>query len=209
MNDAYQDKAPARENKTKKPAGSKYRKEIKPPKKISERYLYNSGLAYLQRFPASSMHFKSVMMRKIQKSCRHHVDQNIEDCAAMLDPLVEKFRELGFLDDKAYLNGMVTSLRRRGLSSSIIRLRLQQKGYDADTIMNALRDYDLEEFDTDYEGDYHAALIFARKKKLGVFDVMNRKTPEKAMATMARAGYSYGIIKKILEIEEEDLDDYL
>ena len=31
------------------------RREKKPPKKITEKYLYNSGLAYLQRFPFDSI----------------------------------------------------------------------------------------------------------------------------------------------------------
>ena len=197
-----EDKAAAVKNKSQKQRREK--NKIKTPKKISDRYLYNSGLAYLQRFPASSSHFRSVMMRKIDKSCRAHTDQNRDECAKMLDDLIPKFQELGLLDDAAYLKGMVVSLRRRGLSSAVIRLRLQQKGYKADEISEELNKHDAEEYESAENGDINAALIFARKKRLGPFDKENRKTPEKSLATMARAGYSYDIAKKVLETKEED-----
>lgn len=190
-------------NKGKKPY---QKKEIKPPKKISEKYLYNSGLAYLQRFPASSYHFKSVMMRKIDKSCRHHVEQDREKCEAWLDALVLKFQTLALLDDAAYLKGMVTSLRRRGLSSMQVNMRLGQKGYDRDEIKTAIQAYDAEEFDSQDNGDFHTALIFARKKRLGPYDSHQKRTPEKSLAVMARAGYSYDIAKKILELSEDEIN---
>lgn len=187
----------------------KKRNEIKPPKKISERYLYNSGLAYLQRFPASSYHFKSVMMRKIDKSCRHHVEQNTEQCEKWLDELILKFQELTLLDDKAYLKGMMTSYRRRGLSSMQIKLKLSQKGYSTEDIQNELSQYDAQEYQTEYEGDLYAALIFARKKRLGPFDIENKKPFEKALASMARGGYSFEVAKKTLEISPDDLEERL
>lgn len=183
--------------------------EFKPPKKISERYLYNSGLAYLQRFPASSYHFKSVMMRKVQKSCKHHEDVNIEDCEKWLDALVIKFQNLSLLDDAAYLKGMITSFRRRGMSSMQITMRLQQKGYQADSIKKELEEYDTIEFNTEEQGDIYAALIFARKKRLGPYDVDERRTFEKSLATMARAGYSYDIARKTLEITPNELEEKL
>lgn len=185
------------------------KREFKPPKKISERYLYNSGLAYLQRFPASSHHFKVIMTRKIGKSCRHHIEQDHEKCLKWLDELVDKFKDLGLLDDEAYLKGMITSLRRRGLSSMQIKMKLQQKGFHVDEILNQLRHHDSEEYRTEEKGDIYAAITFARKKRLGPFDIESRKTPEKALAAMARAGYSYDIAKKTLEISEEELEERL
>lgn len=197
----HEDKAAAPKNKPPK------ERKIKVPKKISARYLYNSGLAYLQRFPASTHHFRGVMMRKIQKSCHHHTDQNMEECQKFLEETISRFKELGLLDDAAYLKGMVTSLRRRGLSSTQIRLKLQQKGYDTAAVKDELQKHDREEYQGEDNGDYQSALIFARKKRLGPFDTENRKTPEKALAAMARAGYSFDIARKILTISLEEIDD--
>jgi regulatory protein len=181
------------------------KKQIKPPKKISARYLHNSGLAYLQRFPASSMHFRTIMMRKINKSCRHHIEQNHEECVCLLDELIVKFRDLGFLNDEAYLHGMVRSLRKRGLSTRQITHKLTQKGYESHAIDSAIKEHDTEEFDSEYNGDFYAALLFARRKKLGPFDIFKKRDPKKSLASMARAGYSYAIAKKIIEMNESEI----
>lgn len=209
MNNYAEDKpdTPNYKRKNGNKSGQYNKKEIKPPKKITERYLYNSGLAYLQRFPSSSMNFKSVMMRKINKSCRHHTEQNLQECIAMLEALVAQFTELSLLDDVAYLKGMVISLRRRGLSAAQITNKLMQKGYKRDDITCELKQHDQNEFNSDVQGDVQAALIFARKKKLGIFDVMKKRDPEKSLAMMARAGYSYDIAKKTLNITLEDLPE--
>ncbi len=201
--DEKQDKGRRAKNKGAKDRQT--RKTPKPPKKITAKYLYNSGLAYLQRFPASTAHFKSVMERKINKSCRHHEDQVKEDCLLLLDETAVKFQQLGLLDDDAYLQGMVTSYRRKGLPSRQIEMRLTQKGLNKDNIKKQLKTFDLEEFQTD-DGELQAALIFIRKKRLGAFDKIGRKDPEKSLASMARAGYSYMIAKKILDMSAEEIE---
>lgn len=198
----YEDKEDTPKYKSKK-------REFKPPKKISERYLYNSGLAYLQRFPASSFHFKSVMMRKIQNSCRHHIDQDIEQCKKWLDELTVKFQDLSLLDDAAYLKGMITSFRKRGLSSMQIEMKLQQKGYNREDIRVELKKHDHDEYKTEERGDIYAALVFARKKRIGPYDPEQKRSPEKSLATMARAGYSYDIAKKTLELTPDELEEKL
>ncbi|NQZ13346.1 MAG: RecX family transcriptional regulator [Alphaproteobacteria bacterium] len=181
----------------------KSQKKPKVPKKISERYLHNSGLAYLQRFATSSAHFKTVMMRKIDKSCRHHKDQNKDDCEGLLDELIPKFQELGLLNDDAYIRGVVTSCRRRGLSSAKIKQKLAQKGINQDLIETAISEYDVE----NDSGDFPSALIFIKKKKLGAYDLDQKKDYQKSLAMMARAGFQYGIAEKALNLTPEQIEE--
>jgi regulatory protein len=63
----------------------------KKPKKITAQYLHNAGLYYLQRFAASRGQFRSVMLRKIRRSCMEHREQDYEACAALVEKIVEKF----------------------------------------------------------------------------------------------------------------------
>lgn len=213
MNDKQYDKADAFKRKSKKAdfkgKDRDKKREIKPPKKITEKYLYNSGLAYLQRFTASSMHFKTVMKRKIDRSCRHHVDQDREECLELLDKTADKFQELGLLDDQAYLKGMITSFRRRGLSSRQIDAKLRQKGYDGDRIKSAVRLHDLDEYDTEYKGDFFAALTFARKKKIGPYDTNGKYEFDKALGVMGRAGYSFETAQRIIKMPQDELKEHL
>lgn len=188
---------PDNENKTK-------RKTPRPPKKISERYLHNSGLYYLQRFTASSAHFRSVMMRKVKKSCYYHKDQNYDECALMVDALVEKFQTLQLLDDEAYTKGLITSLRRSGKSRRAVLNKLKIKGLPTEMVAKTLEAYDSETSDNPQDAERHAALIFAKKKRLGPFTRQKETPHAKALASMARAGFSYDTCRYVLDMDPQE-----
>lgn len=178
------------------------------PRKITAQYLHNAGLHYLQRFPAGTAHFRKVMSRKITRSCQWHTTQNREDCFKLLDDLIEQFIEQGLLNDEYYSRAMVTSLRRRGLSARAIQARLMAKGLPAAQIAAALTRYEQDE-SPDRDSEYSAALTFARRKHIGPYrksDVENNdNSTDKALAKMARAGFSYELSRKIIEMTAGDL----
>ncbi len=180
------------------------------PKKITETYLHNSGLYYLQRFSAGKAHFRSVMLRKVRKSCLYHEDQDFDECAALVDQLADKFEDTGLLDDAAYVRGMVSSLRRRGLSQRAIVAKLAHKRIEPDTTLQALDTHD-RDFAPDEESnaEKRAALIFCRRKKIGPFALNDKKTREQYMATLARAGFSFDTVNFVLNMNIEDGQDIL
>lgn len=179
----------------------------KPPKKISAQYLHNAGLAYLQRFPASTAHFRRVMGRKIDRSCNYHKEQDKEACITLLDGAVAGFVRMGLLDDDAYLRGMVTSYRRRGLSKQAIAAKLQQKGMTQSVVIDALSAFD-EEGGTE-DPELAAALRLARRKKLGPFARSAEADKSKSLAALARAGFAFDTAKKALSMPLEDAETAL
>ncbi|MCD8562572.1 MAG: RecX family transcriptional regulator [Alphaproteobacteria bacterium] len=200
--------ADSRNNKPPLPRrGQKTGKKI--PKRITADYLHNSGLYYLQRYAASSGHFREVMLRKVKRSCQAHPDQNYADCAALVDELVAKFVRSGLLNDDLYVRGVVSSLRRRGTSKQAIMGKLRMKAVTSD-----LAETHLEECDEDFagdegNGDFKAALIFARRKKLGPFAGDKEEEPQKILAKFARAGFSYDIATKVMRLEADDIEALL
>ncbi len=185
----------------------KARPAKKPPKKITGKYLYNSGLAYLQRFPTSTPHFRRIMGRKIDRSCNYHKDQNLEDCQKLLDETVETFVRQGLLNDDAYLQGMINSLRRRGLSKQAILSKLQQKGLSQDAILRTLGAYD--EAEGAENPDLAAAVLLMRRKRLGCFRKVREEDRNKEMASLARAGFGFDIAQKALSMGEEEAEEIL
>lgn len=182
------------------------RKGPKIPKRITEKHLYNAGLAYLQRFPSSTAHFKAVMSRRIERSCRQHKDQDKEACLALLEAVTGRFAEMGYLNDELYLRGMVTSLRGRGLSSMAILMKLKQKGLNETEVRDALA-----VFDDDRDGDLHAALKLCRRKKIGPFaredaDPAHR---QKWLAALARGGFSYEQASRALDMPPDEAESVL
>ncbi len=196
-----------------KPKASKKKPENphgkKIPKRITESYLHNSGLYYLERYSASSAHFRSVMLRKSKRSCMVHTDQNIEECAALIDALIVKFERSGLLNDEVYLNSMITSYRRKGLSLRMIEQKLSAKGLSRDRIKEYVYKHDTRENDNgdcENNAELKAAAIFCRRKKIGSFALTTKNEPEKELARLGRAGFGFDIARKILELDPEEIE---
>ncbi len=185
------------------------RKEKKPPKKITEKYLHNSGLAYLQRFTSSVPNFRRVMTRKIDKSCNFHKEQDRKVCLKLLDTTVATFERQGLLNDAAYTQGMVTSLRRRGLSSRAIQFKLQNKGLLADAIQQALAAFDGDAGGS--QADMTAAIQLMRKRRFGCYGLApaDEKAKNRQLSAFARAGFGFDIAQKVLALPQEEADEIL
>lgn len=183
------------------------RKRQKPPARVTKTWLHNAGLFYLQRFAASTDHFRAVMTRKIDRSCRHHKDQERPGCLRLLENLIEDFKRAGLLDDAAYAQGAVRSLRRRGLSARAIDSRLRSRGLD-----NGLAAEILEQLDepSPEEGDFLAALRLARRRRIGPFSASGKeRNDEKSIAAFGRAGFDYNTAKRVISLDRQDAEDLL
>lgn len=193
-------------------------RKVKRPRKITENYLRNSGLYYLQRYTASIAHFRSVMTRKIDLSCNFHQEQNKEECLKHLETVIAEFTDLGYLDDSAYARGTVFSLRRKGLSARMIHMRLKQKGIAPDTTEQMLEQYAYENppLDEEMEGkeDMRAAITLAKRKKIGPYytkpikdDEEKQKLYARWLGAFGRAGFDYQTCRKVLELDISEFED--
>ncbi|MBL4804999.1 MAG: RecX family transcriptional regulator [Alphaproteobacteria bacterium] len=182
-------------------------KKRKTPKKITESYLHNSGLYYLQRFSTSTENFRRVMMRKVDKSCRAHPEQKFNECEKLVGELIAKFIKSGLLDDKLYARGVVNSQRRSGKSVLAIQGYLRSKGLHADIIEQTLAEFNEDHDKNPAEAEFESAMIFARKKRLGPFRTSDDFDIQKELGRLARAGYSYDTARRVLDknIDDEDL----
>ncbi len=174
------------------------KKPIKLRKKITASYLENSGAYYLQRFAASSMRFRQVMTRKIDLSCRDHPEQNREDCLALLDTLITKFIDLGYLNDQSFAKGLFYSLSLRGYSRQKILVHMKMKGVPEHEISECLGAEDSEH-------ELAMAIRYIKRKKLGAFSMRDVENGhQKALASLARNGFGYDIASKALELSADD-----
>jgi regulatory protein len=185
----------------------------KVPKRITETYLHNSGLYYLERYSTSSHNFRQVMLRKVRKSCFHHQDQNYDDCTKLVDALVDKFLRSGLLNDQLYLDGMVHSYRRRGLSTRMIHQKLGQKGLSENDIQRTLHqcDQDMLNAEQQHDAELIAAVRFCRSKKLGAYTSITKAVDDnlssKQLAKMARAGFPYEIARQALDLTQAEIEE--
>ena len=159
------------------------------------------------------MHYKKVMRMKLKRHCLRTDQTYISEYDDLITESVEYFKQIGFLNDEGYLSGMIQSLFRRGSSSQKIRAKLMGKGFDSHTISQALENFSEEQtehFDDAISIDLLAGIKFCKKKRLACFDpfIDDKKEDhdhkQKFMRKLAYQGYSYGIIKTLWDIDEEE-----
>lgn len=186
---------------------AKTARTVKKPRKITETYLHNAGLYYLQRFAASTAQFRRVMQRKIDKSCRAYPEQSAEECRTFLDNVVATFQRTGLLNDDIYATSAIRSLRQRGLSKRAIETKMALKGVPATLVKKTLSEIDdLSENDP----DMIAALKHARKRRIGPWLSPEKQAIEglqdKHMAAMGRNGFDFQTARKVLQMSREEAE---
>lgn len=175
-------------------------------------YLSRVALHYLERYAASEASLRRVLNNRIKRAEMCHPEfaadfESKRKLAEAIDTLVAQHKKSGVINDAAFAEMKVNSLRRNGRSARAITQRLYHKGIAADLIEQALAPED--EAQDAAELDLKAARIFAKKRGMGPW-LKKEATPEllrKHVAAMARAGFAFNIIKEALDTDVETVDD--
>jgi regulatory protein len=191
--------------------------------------LHEAALAYLARRPATRAVLKRVLTRKLltwkrraskQKGfAEEQATQEIEEAKQSIDSILERFQEVGLVNDEAFAKSRAKSLSRGGRSRRAIEAHLKQRGV-AETVIR-------ESVPRDASVELRAALVFARKRRLGPFqrevekqdedepasrssnDNDHNQKKQKSLATMARAGFAFSVCERALEMDRAQAEEIL
>lgn len=134
------------------------------------------ALSYVARFATSAAKLEGYLRRKLGE--RGWEGQ----CEADPAGIVQRFVTLGYVDDEAFARARSGGLLRRGYGPRRVSQALQQAGIGED-VRRQVASGEAEA--------RHAALVMARKRRLGPFgsEKPDRAKREKQMAAMLRAGH--------------------
>ncbi len=168
-------------------------RERKPKKPLTAETLNWFALRYVERYATTREKLRQYLKGKLYE--RGWAGEG----EAPIEALVERFDELGYVDDRSYGESKARSLERRGYGTRRVDQALTAAGIEPE-----LREAIREEVD-----EVEAAVAYARRKRIGPF-AMEKPGPElrqKQFAAMVRAGHSFEIAKAVLDAEtEDDLD---
>lgn len=194
----YDDRAPKRRGRRASGVidddGAAPEKDLYNPAKLSEEALHEAALRYLDRQDASVEQLRRVLERRLlrygDESLREEVEQRIEE-------LLLRFQESRLLDDQRFAAGLAESQRRQGGSIPLIRQKLLSRG-----LPEALVEATLDSFSEDSElSDFASASEYARKRRLKTkYDLSDPKQRQKALASLARQGFSFDVARRVLEL---------
>ncbi len=166
------------------------------PRPLDQAGLERLGLFYVGRYATTQAKLRTYLTRKVR-------ERGWKDAAApAVDAIVERFVELGYIDDEAFALARGEALQRRGFGARRIGVTLRSAGIAGDAA-DAVREQ-LE------DGAFAAALRFARRRKIGPYAAApaDRAAQQKAFAAMMRAGHPGEIVRKVLGATLEELQEF-
>ena len=172
----------------------------------SDAGLYQAALDYLARYAATEAGLRRVLQRRIDRWLRAQPDSEVAEPIARaaqdaVGGVVRRLLESGALNDATFAETQARSLLRNGRSTRSVHMRLVAKGVASDLARTAAA--------TDPEVELAAALVLARKRRLGPFRVAAADDASmriKEMGVLARAGFSPQVSARALEIGREDAE---
>lgn len=168
-----------------------YRRKKRQPRPLDAAKLEELALAYVARFATSSAKLATYLKRKIRERGFDSEDDREPDIAGLIARLVERYIELGYIDDAAYARSRGEGLRQRGYGARRVEQDLRAAGIDEDVRQDVAG--------TEHQGR-QAAYRLAERRRFGPFGApLDRKLREKQIAAMARAGHSFDAAKAMVD----------
>jgi regulatory protein len=162
-------------------------------RRVTAQSLQNAALFHLRKYPASVLQLRQVLTRKVQRFNRLKKGEPPVDASLLIAELLLRLVQQGYLDDSRLADVRSASLRRSGRSARMIRAKLQAKGLGAEVARVSLP-----------SADEDAVWVHARKKRLGPYAKPEKRKERrlKDLASLARAGFSFALAKKVIDAEE-------
>ena len=182
--------------------------------------LREAALAHLARFASSEAGLVRVLDRRVARWALRSLEaggdpdevrQQQQRAREAVRGVVLDMVRLGAIDDAAFAEGRARALSRGGRSRRAIGAHLASRGVDAEAIQQAVQAAQSEALGDPAEAELAAAVLQARKRRVGPFDLAPREQPpelaqaarQRALAALARAGFSHEVATRALDTDRE------
>ena len=167
----------------------------KPPSPLDKGAIERLALHYVGRYATTRAKLTAYLHRKLAERGWS------EEHPPEIDRLIERFSEVGYIDDAAFATARAASLQRRGYGERRVAQALKAAGIDEEDAAEA-RGMAAEE-------SWAAALRFAQRKRIGPYasQEVEGKARDRAFAAMARAGHRIEYICKVLACRPGEIPD--
>lgn len=180
------------------------------PRPLSEERLRQAAFYYLQRFAATEASLVRVLEGKIKRALGPDADrEELAQWGEVARKVAQSCLELGLVDDRSYARARARRLHRQGKPLQRIGGMLAEKGVGAADVDHALEAL-AEECGPAL--DLRAAIVFARRRRLGPFARERSDDPDlrrKALAAFGRAGFPYNLAVQVLDADDVSVLDEL
>jgi len=156
--------------------------------------------SYLEKYSPSQQQLKTYLFKKIIKTGQKRADK--KELFNLIDIVTNKLIDQNFISDKYYSDSKSKSFFRKGYSLNKIRYSLIKRGIDEKYIKASISKIKEQETDP----DFFSAIKICNKRRIGPRREENNRSLfyKKDIGILARAGFSYEISKKILDLSKDE-----
>ncbi len=153
---------------------------------LDENSLQELALRYVSRYATTRHKLKSYLFRKLRER-----DWS-EDQPADVEKMVERFAELGYIDDALFAKNRAAALINKGYGKRRVTQALYQAGIAEGDDRQAL--------DLSDEKKWEAARTYARKKSIGPFaqEPADQDVCRKQLQAFLRAGHDFDMASRFV-----------
>ena len=184
-------------------AGPRKSPKAKRPPNVTRAGLEASALRYLERFDCSSERLRKVLSERVAKAARAGVEAAAA-APAIIDAILQRYRENGLLNDERFAKNLSESLRGRGGSRRMIEMKLRARGVSQEVAQQTLKNVE-----SPASSELEAAQAFARRRRLGPHRKPEQREEyrRKDLMALARAGFDFDTAKRVIGNSWSSSDD--
>jgi regulatory protein len=158
----------------------------RPPKPLGAQELERLALFYAGRYAATRAKLRNYLVRKLRERGWEGEGE------PPVEPIVERFAQLGYVDDRGFAASRAQALGRRGFGIRRIGQALKAAGIEESDGADALEAARSEA--------WSSALRFAERRRIGPYasELLERPAREKALGAMLRAGHPVDVARKLV-----------
>ena len=164
--------------------------------------LRDLAYAYLEKYSPSKQQLKIYLLKKYLN--KFNSSQSKKDLSNVIDKVLINLETNKLISDELYSDSKSRMLLRKGYSINRINQSLRQKGIKSEFIKKSIEKIKEDKI----EPDFISALKLCKRRRIGaVRPIGNRELfYKKDMGILARAGFSFEMSKRILDIESEEFN---
>ena len=160
------------------------------------------SFSYLEKYAPSRQQLKTYLLKKFFQSSNSYIKKT--ELINLIDFVILDLEKDKFISDKFYSDAKTKRFIKKGYSINKIRNYLINKGVEKKYINESISKIKLEDDDQ----DFFSAIKTCKKRRIGP----NREEGnrilfyKKDLSILARAGFSYEVSKKVLDLSKNDYE---
>ena len=166
------------------------------PKALVPSTLEALALRYVGRYATTRSKLRAYLARKIGERGW------TGDAEPPTETIIQRFAELGYVDDRAFAEQRGAALSRRGFGRRRIDQALRHAGIAPDDVAHASQE-------AGEDVDWHALIALARRRRIGPFAATaeDHDAARRTLAILLRAGHEFGAARRLLALSVEEIAD--